>query len=350
MIRGSCYRVLHNPLPSDAARMFARSKALGMNTVALVTHHYCHVPHGTDDFSPPPAAFRVPWYIWPDVGQDPDHPFTNTPNIDLVYQLALEAEAQGLTVILKPHLDSYNAEWRGHISVRDHARDFRYAYRERFLRRYIQVAKLLRNPILCFGTELVTVTRELGVPFWADMVTWIRSRYGGAYNGPLTYAANWGRNLDAEHFLLRPLWPSLDYVGIDEYSPKVAEDSPPSPDYATLLAGWDAQFHPEWGLPSATEFHLETAHLAGRPLLLTEVGVGNFTEAAKTPWADPPPASAPDDQLQADYARSLRARLDHEPAYAGFCWWEATTEDHSHVVSHSVTGKPAELAVWAPAP
>jgi hypothetical protein len=331
VIKGFSTRILHNPLPADAAALMQRARSKGANAIAIIPHHYVYLEPGAPNLAPPPPEYRIPWFVFPDIGQDAAHPFANTPSPDTVYQLAREAESQGLQVMLKPHVDSYYGAWRGYISVKGRAADFRYAYRERFLRRYIQIAKSLKDPILCLGCELYTVTKELGAEFWVDMARWVRSRYGGGYSGRLTYAANWGVGPDAEYNRLAALWPSLDYVGIDAYFPL------PLP----MLAAWDAPMGTQGWEPTPAGDCLRAAEEAGRPLLFTEIGCGNYAGANLEPYADPPQGAVRDDELQAAYYRAFRERFDGEPRYAGFFNWEAWL-GAQQPVSHSIVGRPAE--------
>jgi hypothetical protein len=348
IIRGFSFRVLHNPLPADAAALLKRAASDGANAVALIPHHYVSLEPGTARLTVPPMTFRTPYYIYPDVGQDPAHPFGNTPSPDLVYQIAREAEAQGLTVMLKPHVDSYDGAWRGYISVegRERARQWRSAYRQ-FLRRYIEIAKELHNPILCMGCELYTVTKELGPGFWIEMAKWVRSRHGGNYKGQLTYASNWGIGPDAEYNRLLSLWPYLDYTSIDAYFPLVRTGTPDaiSPSYEMLLAGWDKpMLDADWA-PSPAGDLLALSRQNVPPFLFTEIGISNYTSAATAPGADPPIDAQRDDQLQADYYRAFRARFDNEPRFAGFFAWEMLLGQQPEI-SHSIVDRPAEAMAF----
>jgi hypothetical protein len=346
MLRGISVRLIHNPIPADVAALFARAKAHGADSVAIIPHHYVSLAPGTPNLSAPPASYRIPWFIYPDVGQDPTHPFQNTPSADLVYAVCAEAEAQGLRVLLKPHIDSYAADWRGYISVRARRADWYYAYKERFLRRYIQIAKALKDPILCLGTELYTVTKELGWEFWRDLAVWTKATNGGAYRGMLTYAANWGIGADAEYERLREFWRFVDYIGIDGYFPLVpraARPDDPAPSFADLLAGWDRPLGDQGWEPAPAADLLRIAGY-GNKFLFTEIGCGNHRRTAEAPGEDADRFPAPvirDDGIQADYYRAFRQRFDGEPKYGGFFGWEYWL-GAAPPVSHSIIDHPAE--------
>jgi hypothetical protein len=347
MYKAFALRILHNPRPDEVRALLIRGRDRGANAVTLVIHHYCSIKPGTAIFGTPPAYFGqvgTAERIFPDIAQDLTHPFGNTPSPDLVLNIARQAESLGLTVFLKPHLDSYDASWRGNISVQGVASQFRTAYRA-FIRRYTQIAKQLRNPVFVLGTELYTVTKELGAAFWIEQAAWVRSRYGAAYNGPLTYAANWGVGPDAEYNRLAALWPVLDFIGVDAYFPLVRPDSAPSPSFDTLLAGWDAPLGSAGWEPTPAADVLAIAQSSGRPVMFTEFGVGNYTEAAKTPWADAPQNAVRDDILQADYYRAMRARFAPEPLFAGFAAWEMFLGPNGDV-SHNIVDRPAEAVAF----
>src|SRR5690349_17522909 len=132
MLHGVSFRLLHNPPLEQITAMFQRLRQDGADAIAIVPHHYVSVAPGTPNLTLPPATFQPRWFIYPDLGQDPAHPFHNTPEPELVLAACQAAAKLGFQVMLKPHVDSYDAGWRGFISVQGAAADWAWAYRNRF--------------------------------------------------------------------------------------------------------------------------------------------------------------------------------------------------------------------------
>jgi hypothetical protein len=342
LIKAVTIRLYHNPPPYEVLYLAGRAKVKGANAVCLVPHHYCYLERGSTAIKMPPAYFHTPRLVYDDVGQDPEHPVQNTTSGELVEYLALAIEAMGMRVILKPHLDSYNAAWRYWITFPSATMltRFRTAYRA-MLMRYVRIAKQLKEPLLVMGCEL---PRVLVDSFWFAMALWLRSRYGANYQGELTYAANWG---DGDFNRLLYTWPELDYVGVDAYWPLLGNVAEPSPTYEQIRAGWDEEWY-SWK-PSPADDMLEAAQIAGKPLLLTEFGLSNYTLAHRNPGADPPSDAIRDDRLQADWHRAMRDRFDPEPSFGGYIVWDYGLPGMSvPPVSHSILDRPAEDIAWRP--
>src|SRR4051812_539143 len=200
MFHGVSFRILHNPPIKQITDVLARLRQDGADAISIIPHHYVSLEPNTPNLTLPPEGWQPRWFIYPDLGQDPAHPFRNTPEPELVLAACQAAAGLGFQVMLKPHVDSYQADWRGFISVKDHAADWAWAYRNRFLQRYVDIAKQIDGAILCLGCELYTVTKELGAEFWIGLAQWVREQ---GFTGPLTYAANWGWSGDAEYNRLK---------------------------------------------------------------------------------------------------------------------------------------------------
>lgn len=346
-LRGASVRLLHNPDRAALEALFAALVARGCTAVALIPHHYAHVVGAA---WVPPADLLLPDGIYPDVGQDPTHPFHNTPDPAVTYMAIRLAQRAGLHVLLKPHVDSYQAAWRGYISVAGRERAWATAYK-RFLRPYVDLARRLHTD-LCLGCELYTVTKDLGAAFWISVADWAR-RTGG-FRGALTYAANWGWEADAEYNRLADLWPHLDYVGVDAYFPLVPEGYGPPDAQAAALRDHTDPDHVGWhrrGLdapwcPRIDDDLLSIAQRTGKPLLFTEIGYPNSATALTAPGADPAPDAVPTPTLQTAALAAFAARWRDTPALAGWYWWEAWLERPAPPVSHDILDQPAAALVW----
>lgn len=280
MYRGLTLRLLHEP---DEEAVLAQARAAqdaGANLIALVPHHYVLLGNNNEVLDPPWASRR----IWEDRGQAPGLTGNTTPYV-LIKSLARRIRALGMQVLIKPHIDpGYLHEgvygvggWRYYISVKDiyhtpalfrprlltWAGDYRY-----MLSNYVRIASETHSG-LCLGCELGSITREAGPEFWVDLARWVRADC--RFNGLLTYAANWGEEVNR----LTPLWqsPDIDFIGCDWYVP---------------VASWVAQTQSLRALERVTHKYV----------LFTEVGYANRSDAQIDPPRDPHPDDTPDDNAQ----------------------------------------------------
>jgi hypothetical protein len=295
VIKGANLRLMHNVGAAAIAERIAEVKALGCNALALVTHHYVYLAPGTPELAFPPVEWGQPWLIYPDLGQDPQHAYLNTPSQDTVYLAARMAKQMGLDVWLKPHLDSNYGAWRGWISAPVALRaDLEWAYRWRFLARYLAIAGEL-DCGLVIGTELLQFTRDMSPEFWIGIAHWCRAQ---GFKGLLTYAANWGEELS----LLAPLWAdaAIGCVGVDGYWPIDAD-------------GWA-------GIGPQVE---AVCRAANKSVVFTEIGYQNAASAGATPWGVDCTSAVRDDPAQLALARTFINSWRGSPWFAGFLWWEA---------------------------
>lgn len=244
--------------------------------------------------------------------------------------LARKARTLGMGLIIKPHI------WVGRYSVDGQTRDqigfeteaewrrWEAQYQE-FIMHYAHLADEVGADILVLGTELRRPARERP-GFWRALAEEART----AYEGKLTYAANWYDEYAAIDF-----WPVLDYVGVQGYFPLTEADDP---DMAALAEGW--QPHME-----ALE---QVATRAERPLLFTEVGYRSVSYAAAEPWRWPSRDETvpPDYDLQARLYRVFFACTADQPWIAGaVLWkWQAGRED-ARMLGFTPQNKPAEQVI-----
>ena len=269
--------------PSDAT--LRRIRALG-------TTHLTLIPFG---FQREAAATEIRmhtdggWYSETDRG---------------IRDLARRADRLGMRLILKPHvwIGDYSAEGQERDQVRFQTdaewRAWEEHYR-RFLMHYAHLARDVNAAVLVVGSELTRSAHERP-DFWRTLIRDVR----GAYDGDLTYAANWHDAFETIAF-----WDALDYAGVQAYFPLVAaaadtSDTPSTvsslggsprsgsaarPSLDALVRGWDRH-----------ERMLHRIHEAtGRPILFTEIGYRSAPDAASAPWRWPEDnRSAPPDPAQ----------------------------------------------------
>ncbi len=247
-----------------------------------------------------------------------------TPTEASVRDCALAAQARGLEVALKPHVDLDGGAWRDAIAPAHPAAWFE-AYRD-FVLTWATLAQAVGARQFVVGTELAGTLAHADE--WRETIRRIRA----VYSGELVYAASWDEAARV------PFWRELDRVGVDYYFPVTRRREAGR---LEMLAGWQP-----WLV------RLERLHRqAGRPLVLTEIGYRSVDGAGMQPssFSDDEPLDLGE---QADlYWAALQATGD-VPWIAGLYWWNWPADGAGGPADRDYTpsGKPAarELAAaWA---
>jgi hypothetical protein len=214
------------------------------------------------------------------------------------------ARSLGLTVVLKPHLDSEDGQWRAFINPPDAAQWF--AHYTALLDHYATLAQQEGVRLLCIGAELISMsTNRAYLPRWRVLIASARRRF----HGQLTYSANWGATTFAEEFPRVAFWDALDYLGISAYFPLATTGSPVR---ETARAAWVA-----W---RTTKIWPEVQRWR-KPILFTEIGYRSALGTAQHPflYADGAPLNA---QEQAACYGGLFQAWSSVPWLAGALFWE----------------------------
>jgi hypothetical protein len=281
-----------------AFAQLARIKALGANSVTLV-------PYG---FTRAPAEPAVRW-----TGSDETD--------DRVARTIREARRLGLATVLKPQLWS-RGTWTGDIAFTDEAafRQWMASYRL-FILHHARLAELERADILVIGTELGGLTGRQTA--WRELIRDVRK----VWSGPLTYAANWGEEVERVAF-----WNELDYIGVNFYYPLVSKTGEA----------------PQAGSPRLRELDKTLERLSkrhGRPVLFTEVGYAASADAALEPWKEL--NGALDPEMQARCYEVVFRSFYRRPWLAGLSWWKWPSHGRGSAgdPSFSPLGKPAQAVL-----
>jgi hypothetical protein len=244
-----------------------------------------------------------------------------------VQKAVAQAHAEGLRVMLVPHLWVETGQWRGDINPKTDADWKRWAkaYAD-FAVTWAQIAESSQVDMFAVGVELRRwVTTSHASDFFP-----VIARIRKAYRGPLTYAANW----DDVHDTV--IWAELDVIGINAFYPLADQERATD---AALASG-------------AERIVEQTRSLAarwGKPVLFTEFGYTTRSDPFVRPWEWPEHlANVTVDE--ADQARAYRALLGAmipEPWFVGVFVWRLYA-DPSDVSQEpewgfSPRGKRAEL-------
>ncbi|HKY34234.1 MAG TPA: hypothetical protein VJV23_17030 [Candidatus Polarisedimenticolia bacterium] len=270
---------------SSASRdQLSRLAAMGASWVALTPYAYMADP------SEPAIRFhRSPRQR---AGAENDH---------AVLADARHARGLGLRVMLKPQIWLRPPRWTGDVAMRsehDWARFFE-QYAD-FLAHHALLAAAADADLLVIGVELQGASgRE---PEWRRLAAMARS----LYQGPITYAANWG-----EEFESLSWWDALDYAGLDFYYP--LSDDP-------AATGEDL----DRGAAAAAVRAERVALRWGRQVVLTEAGFPALAACWVSPH-DERTGAGPDEQAQARAYLALLRAVWERPWAAGIHWWKWPT-------------------------
>lgn len=227
------------------------------------------------------------------------HASDGTPTPDAVAAGILTAKEAGFKVFIVPHLlilqPGVKDSWGGWVSFDDpnQARAWFDGYWAA-LQPYLTLASQTGADQFALGNELIGLE---SAP--ADLWNALISRARAVYHGVLTYNTNWSSLTSRP-----PTWmsnPTLTYIGVSAYQSLVSQ--PQQLNETQIQQVWQRQFLPLVDAYSAA---------SGKPILLSEIGYRNTTDALYQPWVHATNAPA-DPQLQAEaYEGALRAALgDH---------------------------------------
>ena len=273
---------------------------------------------------------------------DPEH----TESFEHMAVAIRDAQARGLTVMLKPHLDSYDHVWRGSFQP-SNVPEFFQNYKA-FIVEQAEFAQAMGVELFSLGCEMDQLSTDAYKSYWLDIIDAVRK----VYHGELTYSAHW---FDPKQVSFLG---ELDVIGINPYVPlgdvgDTVED---------FVAAWDA---PQVGTHAATtyggltpyEYYASIAQTFGKKVIFTELGYVSTDIGARHPGYDDW-SGTPNDALQADLYQaffefwSVGKGAEADWLAGTFMWnWDPTTDSTKidrWEVALTPQNKPAEdvIARW----
>lgn len=232
-------------------------------------------------------------------------------------------QAQGLLVMIKPHIWVGSGAFTGTISM---ASDKDWMRFEKNYKAYIlafaKLAERHKVSLFCIGTELHEFVSKRPA-FWCELIEEIRY----IYSGKLTYAENWDTYEDVL------FWDSLDFIGIDAYFP-VSEARTPSLEQVNLA--WKGLAK---GLKSFSDAY-------NTKILFTEYGYRSIDFSGREPWDSSRKDNPSNEIAQLHLLKGLHESLWNENWFAGgFLWkWFPNHDPNSkrHQNRFTVQGKISE--------
>lgn len=171
------------------------------------------------------------------------------------------AKANGLKVMLKPHVWVAGASWIGDL---DYSDPVQLALWQKTYTEYIlncaKIASEYEVSLFAIGTELKLLVKR-DPNFFIELISLIRSQY----QGQITYAANW------DNYERIPFWSELDYIGIDAYFPTNEQKTPHTDSIST-------------GYIPLKKKLATYSSIQAKPILFTEVGFRSMDFASAGHW------------------------------------------------------------------
>jgi hypothetical protein len=272
------------------------------------------------------TPFGRVWDLQPaGIARDFEQPFvTNRAAMLAAIELA---HAEGLRVLLVPHLWVETGGWRGELELGDEAAWSRFARDyEEFAATWAKVAQEGHVDMMAAGVELRSWLTTTRAPSFERVVQRIRREYDGL----VTYAGNWD---DIEQTVILQ---HVDVIGLNAFFPLAQKEGA---SFEELVSG-------------AGEVATRLEGLASRwqkPVMFCEFGYTNRRDPALRPWEWPEHLGevSADEQAQADAYQALLAPLLERPWFAGFFVWRtySNPDDVSQEPEwgFSPRGKRAEL-------
>lgn len=284
---------------------FLEQQALGANSVAIVTTHFMDNKDATEV-------------------KATDFTMTDADLVDAIR----EARDDGLSVLLKPHIDLESGQFRGRLlntagtakveeffGRQDDGSYAEGSYGE-LITRYAGIAEAEGVPVMLIGTELVDLAKSrANLPYWQQLIEDVRD----IYSGDLSYATIVGEELFVR------FWDELDYISLDIYPP-LTDSAAPS--VGELVDGWTELPTTERGLEAyfnqpITDLIAGLSEQFGKKVLITETGFRSVDGIASRPFDFELTGFADLQEQQDAYESFFIAAMEDMGAYLdGVFLWE----------------------------
>lgn len=298
------YNVYNGYLGSEARKSIDEMHNTGSNTMAIIPYSV------TREMNKP-----MPFPIMQSAGSENDAS---------VIKAAHEAQERGMVVMLKPQIWSHMG-WPGDIAMKNEEDwSLFFSYYENWIMHYALLAEMYGIELFCAGVEFqqATLTHPEA---WETLFRKIRSLYGGY----LTYAANWGAEIEGAR-----IWDQLDFISVNCYYPISKQESPTDEE---LLSGMEAVLDKLEQIDRRTD----------KPMMITEIGFKSIDKPWIQPHADHDEQGVNNDSQVRCYEAMFRALKDESWIQGIYLWqWPSYMDYYRHnPKGFTPAGKPAEEVV-----
>jgi Glycoside Hydrolase Family 113 len=236
-------------------------------------------------------------------------------------------QSQGITVTLKPHVDSMDGNWRGDFTwpstdttvaeQQAWLTDWFTSY-ESFIMHFAQIASDNNVGTLVIGTEFAKLTGNTCAGscenYWLQyVINPIRAAYPDL---TLAYGAN--ATSAGDEFTAVSFWDDVDIIGVDGYFPLTGQQDP---SIQQLVNAWTiAADNVNSFDPFAALKNLHSAHPA-KPLIFTEIGYESTPGTNEQPY-NYNVNNGVDDSEQANCYAAFFQVFSGQPWMSGVFWWD----------------------------
>jgi hypothetical protein len=264
------------------------------------------------------------------------HPDPNKDHTDARIRAAIrDARARGMQVMVKPHVDAHNGQWRGDFNPSNPDAWFQ-SYTQ-FIVHYAQIAEEENAEGFVMGTEFKTITsNRANDARWTAVIAAVRN----AYSGLVTYAAN--ATFPADEFASVGFWDQMDVIGLDAYFNLTNLNNPT---VAQLIAAWTNNRNGEDSV--AVVRNLSTSR--GKPVIFTELGYKSTDRTNVEPWNFGLSGAVDPGEQRDCYEAAFTVWSQQSSWMRGVFWWNWTVPPPpANDGDYNPRGKPAEqvLRTW----
>jgi len=283
------------------------------------------------------VSLIIPYYQ-SNLGSTDIAPGWNTPSDATLISAINFIHSLGMKVMLKPHLESNDGQWRAYINPGD--RNSWFANYGSMLNHVADIGSQTGAEAFCIGTELINMATYTSngdnTQRWQSLITGVRNRY----SGHVTYSANWGGGDFGNEKAHIGFWPQLDSIGMSAYFELYGGN-----DVNSLKSAWDNY---NWSQIKSLSDQF------GKPVLFTEVGYRSVGGAHNQPW-NSGMGGGYDPQGQVNLYQALFEYWNNQPFMIGVHLWEWKSDPNaggSGNTDYTPQQKPAEnvLKQWFGSP
>ena len=346
-------------LASTAPRASAQSKSgftyNGMDYISYSSNEYLEVPAGPNgaialratgaNYTAVMATWDVQTYDSTDIA-----PSGNSPTDAAVVAAIQNLQAQGITVTLKPHVDSDDGIWRGEFTWPTSATTTAekqawltawFTSYEAFILHFAQIASENNVGIMVIGTEFAQLTGNNCAgscrTYWDQyVITPLRAQYPDL---KLVYGAN--ATSAGDEFTTVTFWDDVDIIGVDGYFPVATNSDDPT--VAELVEAWNGTDASESGDFDIVTSLSGVASQHNKPLIFSEIGYESTTGSNVAPY-NYNVNNAVDDQEQANCYEAFFEVFSQQTSWMkGVFWWDwsVSAPDVTTDTGYSPQGKMA---------
>jgi hypothetical protein len=283
------------------------------------------------------AIAIIPEYYQKTLQSNTLAPTNITPDDDDLIAGIKAAQAKGLNVLLNPHMDTEDGQWRAYLDPTDPQKWFE-SYKAMEVH-YAKIAAQTGVKSYSVGCELESMTGANYRSEWLDIIDAVRQ----VYHGELTYAAT------TTEAATLSFWDKLDVIGVDGYFSLAVKDDNPTVkelEYAWTHPSASNSINKGLDGKSPVDYMHDLAEKYGKHVQFTECGFRAINGDAKDP-GDWSMNGALDEQEQADLYKAMFNTFASQGGdwFDGFYAWDWRADDYTEPKDYHTRGRAAQKII-----